>query len=179
MCRLLLTRLPRDDRRGRFCVKSVAEEVTADRRRRRCRLRYLLVLVAAMALGLGAAMPVFAADEGGPYQAQIVGGTAVPNGKYPFVSALLDVRRGNTGYEQQFCGASLIDRNSVLTAAHCLITPKRYLRVVVGRTVLSSNQGQVRAVSEITAHPRYNELASTYDAAVIDLTAACLSSGPT
>ena len=149
--------------------KGRVEPTAADLRRLRYRVRHLVALVVALVLGL--AMPVFAAQETKSFQAQVVGGTAVQNGEYPFVSALLDVRRGNNGYEQQFCGGSLIDQDSVLTAAHCLGTPKRYLRVVVGRTVLSSDQGQVRMVSEITAHPHYRGNASdAYDVAVLDLT---------
>jgi secreted trypsin-like serine protease len=147
------------------------EPTAADLRRLRYRLRHLVALVVALVLGLGAAVPAFAAEEPRSFQAQVVGGTAVQNGEYPFVSALLDVRWGNNGYKQQFCGGSLIDQDSVLTAAHCLVTPRRYLRVVVGRTVLSSGQGQVRMVSEITAHPHYRgNVSDAYDVAVLDLT---------
>jgi trypsin len=120
-------------------------------------------------LGLSVAVPVFAADGG--FQPQIVGGTPVPNGDYPFVASLGDVRYGATAYRRHFCGASLIDRNSVLTAAHCVKgTPKRPLRVVVGRTVLSSGQGQTRRVARIFVHPRFKGFTSlTYDAAVLTL----------
>jgi secreted trypsin-like serine protease len=150
--------------------KGRVEPTAADLRRLRYRLWHLIALVAALVLGLGAAVPVFAAEETKPFQAQVVGGTAVQNGEYPFVSALLDVRRGNNGYKQQFCGGSLIDQDSVLTAAHCLVTPRRYLRVVVGRTVLSSDQGQKRRVEEITAHPLYDGRASSaHDVAVLNL----------
>jgi secreted trypsin-like serine protease len=66
-----------------------------------------------------------------------VGGDSVPDGKYKFMAALRDVTRGNTVYQQQFCGGTLIDRNSVLTAAHCLETVTApQLRVSVGITSL-------------------------------------------
>src|SRR5215210_1166511 len=75
---------------------------------------------------------------------KIVGGTAVPDGKYPFI-ALMDVQRKSDGAFLTSCGASLIDQDSVLTAAHCLyglFNPKSHkLQVYVGRTVRSSNQG--------------------------------------
>jgi secreted trypsin-like serine protease len=103
-------------------------------------------------------------------QGKIVGGTAVSDGKYTFVAALLDTSRGSTVFEQQYCGGTLIDRNSVLTAAHCVrgkIASR--LRVTVGRTVLSSNQGQTRAVSRIFIHPRYNSTIKAYDVAVLKL----------
>jgi secreted trypsin-like serine protease len=126
-----------------------------------------VVLVVAMGLASGAALPAVAAD----YQAQIVGGTAVSNGKYPFVTALLDRRRGSSAYQQQFCGGSLIDGDSVLTAAHCVAgTSPQPLRVTVGRTVLNSDQGQVRRVSRIFIHPDYRERCRRcYDAAVLKL----------
>jgi len=118
---------------------------------------------------LSVAVPVFAADGG--IQPQVVGGEPVPNGEYPFVASLGDVRYGATAYRRHFCGASLIDHNSVLTAAHCVQgTPKRPLRVTVGRTVLSGDGGQTRSVSRIVVHPRFNGVSSSkYDAAVLTL----------
>ena len=139
------------------------------------RLRYLLALVGALLLGLAIAMPVFAqeatTEEDQPVQPQVVGGTAVPDGKYKFVAALLDTRFGSTAYQQQFCGGSLIDRDSVLTAAHCVDgTSARPLRVTVGRTVLSSSQGQTRGVARIFVHPNYNGASSSaFDAAILEL----------
>ena len=123
-------------------------------------------------------MPVFAAEEppgedGGVAQPQVVGGDSVPDGKYKFIAALRDVTRGNTVYQQQFCGGTRIDRNSVLTAAHCLETVTApQLRVSVGITSLREpSQGQSRRVEAITRHPRYTTSAITfrYDAAVLTL----------
>jgi secreted trypsin-like serine protease len=140
--------------------------------------RYLLALVLATLLALGAAVPVFAAEEpaeedGGVAQPQVVGGDSVPDGKYKFMAAIRDVTRGNTVYQQQFCGGTLIDRNSVLTAAHCLETVTApQLRVSVGITSLREpSQGQSRRVEAITRHPLYTTSAITfrYDAAVLTL----------
>ncbi len=100
----------------------------------------------------------------------IVGGTAVPDGKYRFVAALLDTRNGSTAFQQQICGGTLIDRDSVLTAAHCVFRElPSPLRVTVGRTVLNSDQGQKRAVSHIFIHPNYKPRTLAYDAAVLEL----------
>jgi secreted trypsin-like serine protease len=140
--------------------------------------RYLLALVFATLLSLGAALPIFAAEEptgedGGGVQPQVVGGDSVPDGKYKFVAALRDVTRGNSVYQQQFCGGTLIDRDSVLTAAHCLEEVKPVqLRVSVGITFLREpRQGQSRSVETITRHPRYttSALSFRYDAAVLTL----------
>jgi secreted trypsin-like serine protease len=127
------------------------------------------------------------ADEQGGREPQIVpdprivGGTAVPNGKYPFIAALIDTRiQGNTPFDQQYCGGTLIDKNSVLTAGHCVdddlevpgvqLSPTAPLRVTVGRTVLNSKQGQVRRVSKIFVHPDFRPNRSgAYDVAVLKL----------
>jgi trypsin len=134
----------------------------------------------------GEAVPQ-AADKqpSAPVSPMIVGGTEVPNGKYPFV-ALMDVDTRN-GQHIISCGGSLIDQDSVLTAAHCIYfalpprtaahclyglpLPKGLnLEVIVGRTVRSSNQGQVRSWESIYCHPDYNPRNNeAYDAAVINL----------
>ena len=139
---------------------------------------YLLALVIVTLLALGAAVPVFAAEEptgedGGTVQPQVVGGEPVPDGEYKFVAALRDTTRGNTVYQQQFCGGTLIDRNSVLTAAHCLesVTAPQ-LRVTVGITSLKEKgQGQARSVVAVARHPRYTSstISFRYDAAVLTL----------
>jgi secreted trypsin-like serine protease len=144
-------------------------------------------LVAAMGMSLfvfvqsGEAAPR-AADEQPPYASvspMIVGGTAVPNGKYPFMVALLDKREPGGAFQEQFCDGTLIDKDSVLTAAHCVfsnrgIFPSRIkLVVVVGRTALNQNRGQLRSVpfSHRFIHPRYdgNKRGDAYDAAVLKL----------
>jgi secreted trypsin-like serine protease len=138
---------------------------------RRPRARYLLAMVVATVMGLGLALPAFAAQEPGA-QPRIIGGDPVPTGKYPFVAALLDTTRGNTPYEQQFCGGSLIDADSVLTAAHCVQGQvPQPLEVTVGRTTLNnSNEGQTEQVSRIQIHPRYNGVTNeAHDAAVLTL----------
>ena len=137
--------------------------------------RYLFAaLVIAVLVGLGVAVPVLAND--GPVQIQVVGGDPVPNGKYPFMTSIQRDTSKSDGYREHYCGGTLIDRNSVLTAAHCVedIGPRtfRELRIVVGVTVLSSDQGQARRIdrlSDIDIHPDFNRRTSEYDAAVIKL----------
>ena len=109
----------------------------------------------------------------GDIQPQIVGGTGVPNGKYPFMAFLRIEKTNNTfGY----CGGSLIDSDSVLTAAHCILDDNgnfdtRAVTMAIGRTVISDpNQGQIRFATLADWHPNYNPASSdAYDAAVLSL----------
>src|SRR5215212_5894887 len=110
------------------------------------------------------------ADEQPPYASvspmspMIVGGTAVPNGKYPFMAYLKLYRNGK---RSGFCGGSLIDQDSVLIAAHCLINTTGAV-VVVGRTDLrKKNRGQEIGASRAFIHPRY--YGNGYDAGVLKL----------
>jgi secreted trypsin-like serine protease len=131
-------------------------------------------LRATMAATLVAAVVcVLAFVQSGPAAQAVVGGSETPDGKYPFVAALLNTNSGNTPTEQQFCGGSLIDQDSVLTAAHCFnrIGSPQPIRVTVGRTVLDSTQGQVRRVSSISIHPSYDPPTThnAHDVAILQL----------
>ena len=135
--------------------------------------RRAILLLATMAVALLLACAAALAADAQEYEAQVVGGTAVPHGKYPFVAALMDEQRLGDDYDKQFCGGTLIDQDSVLTAAHCVDwVSEAQLRVTVGRTVLSSNQGQKRHVSNIFIHPRYNANTNAHDAAVLKLSSS-------
>jgi secreted trypsin-like serine protease len=99
-----------------------------------------------------------------PKSAMIVGGTAVPNGKYPFLAYVKLYRYGKPS---GLCAGSLIDRNSVLTAAHCLLNTTGAV-VVVGRTEIGKkNRGQEIEASRPFIHPRY--LGNGYDVGVLKL----------
>lgn len=133
-----------------------------------------VAMLASVFLVLRAAESVGAQDFG----TQVVGGTPVENGKYPFMAALYDPVFGRPSPNTQFCGGTLIDEDSVLTAAHCLFKPSgdlyptRRVGITVGRTVLTSDQGQVRGVSEFFIHPSYDfDSSDRFDAAVLKLDA--------
>ena len=76
--------------------------------------------------------------------------------------------------------AGLITPFEVLTAAHCVEfigdapdqVPLSDLRVVVGRTVLTSTQGQKRRVAAIDIHPRWDPVNFSFDVAVVHLASA-------
>jgi secreted trypsin-like serine protease len=158
--------------------------------RRRVVLSIVVAILATMmalaggpaALAATKRLPIIAGPRGatrapGAITPKIVGGTAVPNGKYKFQAALLAQSFGTNDFQRQYCGGSLITPFEVLTAAHCVDfvgddpeqVPISDLRVVVGRTVLTSTQGQKRRVAAIDIHPRWNPVTFSFDAAVVHL----------
>jgi secreted trypsin-like serine protease len=141
-------------------------------------------LIAAMGVSFfvfvqsGEAVPRAAADEqpssASVVSPMIVGGTEVPNGKYPFV-VFVELYTKKTVVD---CGGTLIDKNSVLTAAHCVANTTG-AAVVVGRTDLrKKKKGQVIGASRPFMHPRYNPKTFEYDAAVLKLRRAVKSIKP-
>jgi secreted trypsin-like serine protease len=108
----------------------------------------------------------------------IIGGKPVSDGGYRFQAALLGQPFGSNDYQRHYCGGSLIGAYYVLTAAHCVdfigsgsgdIITLNQLRVVVGRTVLSSTTGQKRLAWRIAIHPYWNPNNGRNDVAVIEL----------
>ena len=123
--------------------------------------------------GVGGAATATRPKEPRPVTPQVVGGHGVPDGKYPFLVALLDLSYGDDAFERQFCGGTLIDRSHVVTAAHCVSFPRpdrNDLRVIVGRTKLRTHQGIGRGVRRIRVHPQYSARGgNAFDVAVLTL----------
>ncbi|MBB1253715.1 S1 family peptidase [Streptomyces alkaliterrae] len=132
--------------------------------------------LAAGGLASAAALSLVAATA--PSAHAIIGGTEVSNDAYPFMAGVLYKGKGSA-LKRQFCGGSLVDASVVMTAAHCVEGEKaKDLQVVVGRTVLSAKQGQIRDVRKsagkgdpggIVIHPRYTKGNDAYDLAFLEL----------
>jgi secreted trypsin-like serine protease len=99
----------------------------------------------------------------------IIGGVEVsPPSKYSFLVAMN--RKGNTAYQGQFCGGSLINANTILTAAHCCAGfSASSIEVLVGWHDLNNNEEGTRYdVSSINMYSGYNS--RTLDGDICKLT---------
>jgi secreted trypsin-like serine protease len=148
--------------------------------------RITLYMLTCMAIvGLAVALidpgPTFAkrGQPRNPVAPEIVGGHDVPNGTYPFIVALLSTDRGETIFEQQFCAGTLVASSAVLTAAHCVVSqPLADFAVIIGRTLLNSDQGERRSIASVAIHPAYDPATFANDVAVLTLASPVESIAP-
>lgn len=138
--------------------------------RRTGRILSMAATAAMLGGSLIPAMAQAAPSPNGPGSSdRIIGGREVAVGAYPFMASI------QTG-SRHFCGGSLIDSQTVLTAAHCVNNMSdeaaQNLTVVIGRTSLSdSSQGVTRKLLQsgaITIPQQYGSAAG-YDAALLHL----------
>lgn len=129
--------------------------------------RYVGVGAATLLAGMGTVSVADAAPsppaDVTPY---IVGGEDADIKDHPFMVALTDPSGS------QFCGGSLVAKNKVVTAAHCMEGEQpQNVRVVSGRTKLSTDQGTVNEVTDIWVHPDYQDVSTGADVSVLTLAA--------
>ncbi len=102
--------------------------------------------------------------------AKIIGGKIAEPDKWPWMAGI--ATRGKSDYEGQFCGASLIDKNWVLTAAHCVADEekdKHELDIIINRAQFDTTSGERIAVEKTFIHPQYNNITLDNDIALVKL----------
>ncbi|XP_077267756.1 chymotrypsin-1-like [Temnothorax americanus] len=97
----------------------------------------------------------------------IVGGSEAPPGKFPYQVSL----RKN---ERHFCGGSIINQYTILTAAHCITgfrtsNALRSLTVHAGTNLLNES-GSVYIVKQAIPHSNFDFIESSNDIGVLILT---------
>ncbi|WP_370275855.1 S1 family serine peptidase [Roseovarius indicus] len=150
--------------------------------------------VAVPATGSGTSVAKYVVKErakaenlGGEAASRIYGGRAAQDGAWPHPVSLHRVERldGSTEglYGSQFCGGSIIARQWVLTAAHCIADDEgravdpATIAVKSGATDLG--EGDLRAVASVIVHENYDPSTGDADIGLIQLTEPIAdSSGP-
>lgn len=116
----------------------------------------------------------------GDTASRVYGGRKSEPGSWPFQVALVAEFPPPEGQTEpmlsQFCGGSIIARQWILTAAHCIvqpdgsILPADKLFIETGTTKLA--QGDLRPVSKVIPHPEYDPVLFDNDIAIIKLAEA-------
>jgi len=120
-------------------------------------IKDLLTVLAIPAVVLSAAIPqdpTEIPDWDNGSQEDIVGGTTASAGEFPFIVSLQ--RSGS-----HFCGGTLLNANTILTAAHCAVGQTASSLSVRAGSNSRTSGGVVARVSSIKVNPGY--VASTYN----------------
>lgn len=142
--------------------------------------RRSLPLLLSVASVLAASPPALAADDGAPVTAQVVGGTPVPLGRYPYVVHVVSVfDDGGAGT----CTGSVVAPQWVLTAGHCVRDAGGAGAVANGQVSntrvrvngVGASDGTTIAVDNVVVHPGWRpeaEVGDGFDVALLHLASA-------
>jgi trypsin len=140
----------------------------------------VLVALAVPALISAAAIPQEIPDNWDENSSDIVGGVAAAQGDLPFI---VSVQVSGS----HLCGGTLVNANTVISAAHCyygrstsglgvragsLVSSRLYNPNRHETNIASQNRGSggvTATISSVRLHPNYNDDTSDYDMAVLKL----------
>jgi secreted trypsin-like serine protease len=95
---------------------------------------------------------------------KIVGGRPSKEGDFPFAVALA---AGSGTQLRQYCGGALVEKDWVLTAAHCQVAVGE--KAIIGRRDLSKSDGKVIEVKRVLNHGAYDPETNDNDIALLEL----------
>uniref|UniRef100_A0A182QKT5 Peptidase S1 domain-containing protein n=1 Tax=Anopheles farauti TaxID=69004 RepID=A0A182QKT5_9DIPT len=140
--------------------------------RRRCAVVTIVVLVFSVLVASGVSQSC--GKRKNP-QYMIHNANESKDGSWPWHAVLYHKTSLSMSY---VCGGTILDQNSVLTAAHCLVVPEgkialERLVVQVGRNRLGTSDTRVQEFEayNLIIHPKYNINRIGYDIAIIKLSA--------
>jgi hypothetical protein len=99
-------------------------------------------------------------------ESRIVGGEVVAYRSWGWAVSI------RHSYDTHLCGGTILSKYFILTAAHCFRrSSEQYLpySVLVGVDSLLSTTGQIRIVSNIIIHPKWNSTSKENDIAILKL----------
>jgi len=110
----------------------------------------------------------------------IIGGNPAPPHAYPWQISLQ--KRKADGSYGHYCGGSIIDPTTIVCAAHCVVTHTASdFQIVAGAHFLSEDKDgswQVRSISKLIPHEKYNDVHLGYDISLIKLSEPLTFGGP-
>jgi len=130
-------------------------------------------LLLTVSLLLGSYCSALAATQPTP---RIVGGTVVPDDRYPFMASVVYDLDGD-GFFSHGCGGSVVGSRWVMTAAHCVVDaqtgavlPVAEVAVILGALDLSDqSEGRLLNAENINVHPGFDLETFVADIALIEL----------
>ncbi|WP_433163077.1 S1 family peptidase [Kribbella sp. CA-247076] len=126
------------------------------------RATFAAVVVAAASVGAVGA----AEAKTPPPTTNIVGGTLASTAQTPWAIALNNSRSPSPS--GQYCGATLVKANKIVTAAHCVTQPMSTYTAIQGRDNLNTTAGRTSKISKIWKDPQYGRVPG-HDVAVLTL----------
>ncbi|KAF4116314.1 hypothetical protein G5714_003803 [Onychostoma macrolepis] len=105
-----------------------------------------------------------------PLNTKIVGGQGAVQGSWPWQASLHRITS-----ESHFCGGSLINKDWVLSAAHCFRSTASYnVKIYLGRHLQTgSNSNEIsRTVTRLITHPSYSSTTQNNDIALLQLSSS-------